>query len=82
VAVRLAALAGVVILAMMWCAEFPFAQHTSAGLASGSTNPLTDYHFIYAVVLIVMATTYAGTAWGLGRQWARLPFVRNHAWAL
>ncbi|MEO6887299.1 MAG: DoxX family membrane protein [Jatrophihabitantaceae bacterium] len=80
VALRLAAGAGALILAMMWFAEYPFAQHTSTGAASGSTNPLTDYHFIYAVVLIVLALSYAGNTWGLGRIWARLPFVRNHAW--
>jgi thiosulfate dehydrogenase (quinone) large subunit len=82
VALRAAAAAGVVILAMMWFAEFPFAQHTSAGAPSGSSNPLTDYHLIYAVVLVVLAATYAGATWGLGRAWARLPFVARHGWAL
>ena len=82
IALRLAAAAGVVMMAMMWLAEFPFAQHTSAGAPSGSSNPLTDYHFIYAVVLVVVAATYAGTTWGLGRMWARLPFVSRHSWAL
>ena len=82
VALRAAAAAGVVILTMMWFAEFPLAQHTSAGAASASTNPLTDYHFIYAVALIVLAATYAGNTWGLGRLWARLPFVNRHRWAL
>jgi thiosulfate dehydrogenase [quinone] large subunit len=82
VAIRAAAAAGVVIMTMMWFAEFPFAQHTSAGAPSASTNPLTDYHFIYAVVLIVLAATYAGNTWGLGRIWARLPFVSRHHWAL
>jgi thiosulfate dehydrogenase [quinone] large subunit len=82
VAVRLAAAAGVLILAMMWFAEFPLAQHTSAGAASGSSNPLVDYHFLYAVVLIVLAASYAGTTWGLGRVWARLPLVHRHPWAL
>ncbi len=82
VAVRIAAASGVLIMAMMWFAEFPFAQHTSAGAASGSTNPLTDYHFIYAAVLVVLAATFAGSTWGLGRYWARLPFVHRHRWAL
>jgi thiosulfate dehydrogenase [quinone] large subunit len=82
VALRAAAAAGVVIMAMMWFAEFPFAQHTSAGAPSASTNPLTDYHFIYAAALIVIAATYAGNTWGLGRVWARLPFVSRHRWAL
>ena len=82
VAMRAAAVAGVVLLAMMWFAEFPFAQHTSAGAPSGSNNPLVDYHFLYAAVLIVLALTYAGSTWGLGRIWAKLPFVAHHHWAL
>jgi thiosulfate dehydrogenase [quinone] large subunit len=82
VAVRIAAVAGVVMFALMWFAEFPFAQHTSNGSPSGSTNPLVDYHFIYAVVLIVLAATYAGSTLGLGRIWARLPFVSRHRWTL
>jgi thiosulfate dehydrogenase [quinone] large subunit len=82
VAVRAAAVAGVAMMAFMWFAEFPLAQHTSAGAPAGSSNPMTDYHFIYAVVLIVLAATYAGTTWGLGRRWARLPIVAKHRWAL
>ncbi len=65
-------------MAMMWLAEFPLAQHTSTGAASGSTNPITDYHLIYAVVLVVLAATYAGHTWGLGRLWAKLPLVQRH----
>jgi thiosulfate dehydrogenase [quinone] large subunit len=82
IAVRIAAAAGALILAMMWLAESPFAQHTSAGAATGSSNPLVDYHFLYALVLLVLATSYASTTWGLGRIWARLPFVHRHHWAL
>ena len=33
-------------------------------------------------VAIVLAATYAGTTWGLGRTWARLPFVNRNRWAL
>jgi thiosulfate dehydrogenase [quinone] large subunit len=82
VALRLAAGAGTIILAMMWFAEFPFAQHTSKGAPSGSSNPLVDYHLLYAVVLIVLALTYAGSTWGLGKMWARIPFVHRNTWAL
>lgn len=78
VALRITAGAGVLMMALMWFAEYPFARHTNSGTLSGSTNPLTDYHFIYAVVLVVLAATYAGYAWGFGRWWARLPFVRRH----
>jgi thiosulfate dehydrogenase [quinone] large subunit len=81
VALRLAAVAGVIMMALMWFAEFPPAQHLSTGDPSGSANPLVDYHFIYAAVLVAVAATYAGDTWGLGRAWARLPFVAKHRWA-
>jgi uncharacterized membrane protein YphA (DoxX/SURF4 family) len=73
VAMRIAAISGVVMLAMMWLAEVPFAQFTSAGEPTGSPNPFADSHYIYAVVLIVLAATYAGTTWGLGRALGPTP---------
>ncbi|MEO3923852.1 DoxX family membrane protein [Micromonosporaceae bacterium B7E4] len=82
IGLRVAAASGALIMALMWFAEFPLAQHTSAGELTGSTNPLTDYHFIYAAVLVVLAATYAGHTWGLGRVWARLPFVQRHRWMI
>jgi thiosulfate dehydrogenase [quinone] large subunit len=81
VALRPAAAAGVVVLALMWLAEFPFDRFAADGSPSGSTNPLVDYHVIYALVLIAVAATSAGRWWGLGRAWERLPFVRDHSWA-
>jgi thiosulfate dehydrogenase (quinone) large subunit len=81
IAMRLAAAATVVMMALMWIAEWPLARHTSAGEASGSTNPLVDYHVIYALVAVTMATLpAAGDRWGFGRQWRELPVVRHHAW--
>ncbi len=82
VAVRIAAGSGVLMLALMWLAEFPLAQHTSKGALTGSPNPFADYHFVYGIVMVVLALTYAGSTWGLGRFWARLPFVHRHRWAL
>jgi thiosulfate dehydrogenase [quinone] large subunit len=82
IALRIAAVSGALMMAFMWLAEFPLAQHTSEGKPSGSVNPLVDYHVIYAVALVVLAATYAGMTWGLGRTWAKLPFVRDHRWAL
>ncbi|MEO3764054.1 hypothetical protein [Streptomyces sp. B8F3] len=78
VALRLAALGTTVMMALMWIAEWPPAKHLSDGSPSMSTNPLIDYHVIYAAVAVALAATYAGHTWGLGRIWARLPFVRDH----
>jgi thiosulfate dehydrogenase (quinone) large subunit len=72
VGLRVAAVSGSIIMALMWIAEWPITQ--------GSTNPLIDYHVIYALVLIVVALTFAGDTWGLGRWWANLPVVRKHSW--
>jgi thiosulfate dehydrogenase (quinone) large subunit len=74
------AAAGVALLGLMWLAEFPIAQHTSTGAASGSTNPFADYHYIYALVLVVLALTGAARTWGLGRMWAAQPAIRRHPW--
>jgi thiosulfate dehydrogenase [quinone] large subunit len=82
IGLRVAAGAAVLIMAMMWFAEFPLAQHTSAGEPSGSSNPITDYHFVYAAAAVVLALTYAGHTWGLGRWWAGLPVVRKQRWLI
>lgn len=80
VALRLAAVAGTAMMALMWIAEWPPAKHLSDGSPSMSTNPFADYHVIYAVALIVLAVAAAGDTLGAGRSWARLPFVRDHRW--
>ncbi|GHE55663.1 DoxX family membrane protein [Streptomyces capitiformicae] len=80
VALRLTAFAGTVMMALMWVAEWPPAQHLSDGSPSMSTNPFAEYHGVYAVVLIVLAATAAGDTLGLGRLWARLPLVRRSPW--
>ena len=81
VAVRPAAVAGIVLVVSMWFATFPPAATDATGAATGSTNPFFDDHLLEALVLVVLAVTSAGTTWGLGRVWARLPFVSRHAWA-
>ena len=78
VGLRLAAVAGTAMMALMWAAEWPLAEHTSAGDPSMSTNPLVDYHVIYALALIAIAVTHAGDRWGFGRIWARIPVVRRY----
>lgn len=80
IALRLAAVAGTALTAFMWIAEWPPAKHLADGSPSMSSNPLIDYHVLYAVVLIALAVAGAGATWGLGRTWAGLPVVRDHAW--
>jgi thiosulfate dehydrogenase [quinone] large subunit len=82
VALRAAAVSGTLLMLFMWVAEWPLAKHTSAGAPSMSTNPIVDYHIIYALALIAVAVTYAGNTWGLGRLWAKLPFVQRNRWLL
>jgi thiosulfate dehydrogenase (quinone) large subunit len=82
IGLRITAGAATLLLAGMWFAEFPLAQHTSAGKPTMSANPVTDYHFVYAVATITLALTYAGHTWGLGRIWAKLPFVQHHRWLI
>ena len=72
IGLRVSAVAGSLIMAMMWLAEWPLTQ--------GSTNPLVDYHVIYALVLILSAVLLAGDTWGLGRRWAKLPIVQRFGW--
>ena len=71
---RVAAGAGSLIMAMMWLAEWP--------LISGSTNPVMDYHIIYARVLVLVALTAGGDTWGLGRWWKSLPVVQKNRWLI
>ncbi|WP_055587749.1 hypothetical protein [Peterkaempfera griseoplana] len=80
VALRPVAVAGTAMMALMWLAEWPPARHLSDGSPSMSSNPFADYHVVYAVALSALAAAGAGTTWGLGRLWARLPLVRDHGW--
>jgi len=80
VALRPAALAGSLLMVLMWAAEWPLARFDSAGAATGSPNPLIDYHLIYALALWAVAALGVGSAMGLSRRWNRLPMVRRFAW--
>jgi thiosulfate dehydrogenase (quinone) large subunit len=82
IGLRIAAVSGTLMMLGMWAAEWPVAKLTSAGEPSMSTNPIVDYHIIYALALIALALTYAGHTWGLGRLWAKLPFVHRHRWLI
>ena len=80
VGMRLAAVSATILLGFMWIAEWPLAQHTSAGAATSSTNPLIDYHLVYIVVVIALALYAAGNTWGLGRWWTKLNLVNRNHW--
>src|SRR5215203_3998340 len=82
IGLRIAAVSGTLMMLGMWAAEWPLAKVTSAGEPSMSTNPIVDYHIIYALALIALAMTYAGHAWGLGKLWAKLPFVQRNRWLI
>jgi thiosulfate dehydrogenase [quinone] large subunit len=76
IGLRVSAFAGSVVLLFMYLAEWPF------GANAGSSNPLVDYHVIYALALIVIAAVSAGDTWGLGRVWKKLPLVQNNRWLI
>ncbi|BFO18567.1 DoxX family membrane protein [Streptomyces sp. KM77-8] len=82
IGLRPAAVAGTTMMALMWIAEWPPAQHLSDGSPSMSTNPFADYHLVYAGVLVALAAAGAGATWGLGKAWARLPIVSRNPWLL
>jgi len=74
IGLRVSAIAGSFVMILMYLAEWPFAAN------AGSTNPLVDYHIIYALALIVIAATAAGDTWGFGTQWRKLAVSRWGAW--
>lgn len=74
IGLRVSAVAGSILMVLMYLAEWPFAANT------GSNNPLVDYHIVYALALVAIAATAAGDTWGFGRPWRSLPVVRDNAW--
>nr|WP_245782888.1 DoxX family membrane protein [Amycolatopsis sacchari] len=80
IGLRVAAVTGTLMLLLMWVAEWPLDRFTEAGQPSGSTNPIIDYHLLYAIALIALAAVYAGNTWGFGRRWAQV--VRQRRWLL
>jgi thiosulfate dehydrogenase [quinone] large subunit len=66
IGMRVAAVSGTVLMLMMYGASLPIA-----------TNPFLDDHIIYAMVMIVLALTYAGDTLGLGKVWGRTALVQK-----
>ncbi|MEV4702869.1 DoxX family protein [Actinoplanes sp. NPDC049316] len=69
VGMRIAAVAGSVLLVAMWTAVLP-----------PENNPFMDDHLVYAGVLIVLALTAAGDTLGLGKLWSKLSIVQRLPW--
>jgi thiosulfate dehydrogenase [quinone] large subunit len=80
IGMRIAAVSGTILMLMMWAAEWPLDRFTDAGEPTMSTNPILDYHILYALVLIWLAIVAAGNTWGLGRTWTKLDIVRKNPW--
>ena len=80
IGLRIAAIAGTLMMLLMWTAEWPLDRFTDTGAPTMSTNPVLDYHILYALVIIWLAIAAAGTTWGLGKQWANIDVVRKNPW--
>jgi len=74
IGLRISAVAGTVILLAMYLAEWP------SGAGTGSTNPVVNYHVIYALSLIVVAVLAAGDTIGFGLPWKNTRLVRRMPW--
>lgn len=59
---KIAAVSGTLLMAFMYLAAIP--------LIAGGTNPITDSHWMEALLLIIPAVTLSGDEWGLGKWWA------------
>lgn len=66
---RIAAATGALLYVLMWSVVLP-----------PENNPVLDDHLLAAVTLIVLALTYAGDTWGLGRWWGSTALVRANGW--
>lgn len=66
IGVRIAAITGVPLLLMLWATNLP-----------QENNPFMDEHIIYALILIGLALSRAGSVLGLGRVWQATPLVQR-----
>ena len=69
VGMRIAAVAGSLMLVLMWAAELPL-----------QNNPFMDDHLIYSMVLVALALVSAGRTVGFGAAWERLHLVQRTGW--
>ena len=69
IGMRIAAVAGAVLLVLMWSASLPPAN-----------NIFMDDHLIYALVLGGLVIVGAGNIVGFGRRWTSTDLVRRYPW--
>jgi thiosulfate dehydrogenase [quinone] large subunit len=69
IGMRIAAVAGAVLLVLMWSASLP-----------PQSNLFMDDHIVYALVLLGLAVVGAGNTLGLGRWWTQTSLVRRFPW--
>jgi thiosulfate dehydrogenase (quinone) large subunit len=67
IGMRIAAVAGTVLLVLMWAAVLP-----------PDNNPFIDDHLIYALVLVGLALINAGDVLGFGRWWSKTELVGRY----
>ena len=48
--------------------------------APAAPAPTMNHGGRYALALIAIAATSAGSTWGFGRIWRSLPIVRSNSW--
>ncbi|MGF0117520.1 DoxX family protein [Promicromonospora sp. Marseille-Q5078] len=72
IGLRVAAVAGSLIMLSLWLSTWPF--------AAGSQNPVVDQHLVFTALLAALALTRAGDTWGLGRAWAASPVPGSATW--
>ncbi|SDI08689.1 thiosulfate dehydrogenase [quinone] large subunit [Sinosporangium album] len=66
VGMRVAAVAGGLMMLLMWLAELPL-----------TSNPFMDYHILYAITLAGLALGRGGDTLGIGRWWGGTALVRR-----
>lgn len=69
IAMRLSAVAGSLMLFLMWLAALPL-----------TTNPAIDDHLVYIGVLAVLGFGLSLQRFSLGQMWRELPFVKSNPW--
>lgn len=67
IGLRVAAVAGSLLLMMMWAAEMPL-----------KNNPIVDDHMVYSVMLWVFA--FAPRKWSLINQWLQNSYAKKNSW--